>query len=144
MLKMKYHFKIHKEGSGFWAECLEIPGCLTQGDSKEELQVNMEDAINTYLSEPAGSNVLAPLPDNTIKTRSNVVLVSVDPQVAMGFNVRYNRIKNGMTQKQAAKMLGMGDLYSYQRLEKRCNPTISIIGKLYKIFPELSIDTILR
>lgn len=141
---MKYHFKIHKEGSGFWAECLEIPGCLTQGNSKEELEANMQDAINTYLSEPVGSNVLAPLPDASIKVRGNVVLVTVDPQVAMGFNIRFNRIKNGMTQKQAAKKLGMNDLYSYQRLEKKCNPTIKVIGKLYKIFPNLSVDSVLR
>lgn len=90
MLTIKYHFKIHNEGSEFWAECLEIPGCFTQGDSEEELQSNMENAINTYLSEPTGSDVLATLPDNTIKTSNNIVLVSVDPQVAMEFSVRYN------------------------------------------------------
>ena len=64
---MKYHFKIHKEGKGFWAECLEIPECVTQGDSKEELFDNMEDAINTYLEEPEDSKFLAPLPKRFIK-----------------------------------------------------------------------------
>jgi len=141
---MKYHFKIHKEGNGFWAECLEIPSCLTQGDTREELQANMEDAINTYLQEPSESDELAPLPNDTITTGRNVVVVTVDPQVAIGFNVRYNRIKKGITQKQAAEKLGMRNLYSYQRLERKCNPSISTIGKLYKLFPLFSVDAVLR
>jgi len=141
---MKYHFKIHKEGKGFWAECLEIPGCLTQGDTREELQANMEDAINTYLQEPSESDELAPLPNDTITIGRNVVVVTVDPQVAIGFNVRYNRIKKGMTQKQAAEKLGMHNLYSYQRLERKCNPSILTIGKLYKLFPLFSVDAVLR
>jgi hypothetical protein len=34
---MKYHFKVHKEMSGFWAECLELNGCITQADTQKEL-----------------------------------------------------------------------------------------------------------
>lgn len=30
---MFYHFKIHKEENKFWAQCLELPGCITQADS---------------------------------------------------------------------------------------------------------------
>jgi predicted RNase H-like HicB family nuclease len=82
---MKYHFKIHKEDDGFWADCLEIPGCVTQGDSREELFVNMQDAINTYLEEPKGSFYLAPLPDNAGSPSRSVVEVAVDPAIALGF-----------------------------------------------------------
>ena len=46
---MKYHFKVHKEEKGFWAECIELEGCCTQGDSKEELIENMKDALSIYL-----------------------------------------------------------------------------------------------
>ena len=60
---MKYHFKIHKEKDGFWAECLELPGCFTEGDTKEELFANMQDALNTYIEEPEDSKHLAPLPN---------------------------------------------------------------------------------
>ncbi len=48
---MRYHFKIHEEKNGFWAECLELPGCVTQGNSKEELKKNMQEALNLYLEE---------------------------------------------------------------------------------------------
>ena len=87
---MKYRFKIHKEAGGFWAECLEIPGCVTQADSKEELFVNMEDAINIALQEPEDSHCLAALPNESYKPSRSIAEVKVDPQVALGFTVRYN------------------------------------------------------
>lgn len=37
---MKYQFKIHKEGLGVWAECLELSGCFTQADFMGELRQN--------------------------------------------------------------------------------------------------------
>lgn len=48
---MKYHFKIHKKGNGFWAQCIEFPGCVTEGDTIQELQANMREALNLYLQE---------------------------------------------------------------------------------------------
>ena len=43
--------KIHKaEDGGYWAEVPSIPGCMTQGDSIEELFENIRDAIEGCLS----------------------------------------------------------------------------------------------
>jgi predicted RNase H-like HicB family nuclease/DNA-binding XRE family transcriptional regulator len=139
---MKYHFRIHKEEEGFWAECLEIPGCVTQADSREELAVNMEDAINTLIQEPEGSSYLAPLPDESYKPSHSVVEVRVDPKIAMGFWLRYNRIKKGMTQEDAAKKLGMKNIFSYQRLERGCNTSIAMIAKLVDAFPLFKVDAV--
>lgn len=141
---MRYHFKIHKEGHGFWAECIEIPGCITQGDTKEELFENMEDALNTVLEEPEDSQHLAPLPKMSIALSRTVVEVPVAPSIALAFSIRQQRIKNGFTQKQVAEKLGMKQIYSYQRLERRCNPTLDLIVKLLLLFPALSLDKILR
>ncbi len=33
------------EESGYWAEVPEIPGCLTQGETLEELHANLREAI---------------------------------------------------------------------------------------------------
>jgi predicted RNase H-like HicB family nuclease len=139
---MKYHFKIHKEDDGFWAECLELPGCVTQGDSSEELSKNMHEALNTYLEEPEGVTYLAPFPDDSYKLSHSLVEVPVDPEVAFGFLVRYFRVKNGLTQKEAAKQLGLKNIFSYQRLERRCNATLEIIGRLLSLFPELPLNKI--
>lgn len=141
---MKYHFKIHKEDKGYWAECIEIPGCFTQGDTKEKLLENMQEAINTFLEEPEDSQYIAPLPKTSIRLSHTVVEVQVDPGVAFAFSIREQRIKQGMTQRQAAKKLGLKGLFSYQRLERKCNPSLNLIVRLVWLFPALSLDQILH
>lgn len=138
---MKYHFKIREEKKGFSASCMELEGCITQGNSLKELYVNMQEALNLYVQEPEDSKDLAALPDESIKKTKNVVEVALDPEVAFSFMVRYYRIKHGMTQREVAKEMGFDTIYSYQRLEaKRCNPSLKIISKIKRIFPEFSID----
>ncbi len=52
---MKIQAIIHKaEEGGYWAEVPALPGCFTEGDSIEELQNNLKEAIELYLK---------PLPD---------------------------------------------------------------------------------
>lgn len=138
---MKYHFKIHKEGKGFWAECIELSGCFTQADSIEELRKNMQEALNLYIEEPEDSKKLAALPDDSISLSRSMVEVQVDPSVAFAFMVRYNRIQQGLTQQEAANKLGFENIYSYQRLEnKKCNPTLKILFQIKKGFPNFSVD----
>ena len=139
---MDYHFKIHKEGKGFWAQCIELEGCITQAGNLKELQANMQEALNLYIEEAEGSDDVACLPDNVLKLKKNVVSVAVDPQIAFAFLVRLCRIKQGLTQQEAAKKLGFPNVYSYQRLEKRkCNPRLETLVLLKNLFPELSIDS---
>jgi len=138
---MKYHFKVHKEGKGFWAECIELSGCFTEGDSMEELRENMQEALNLYIEEPKGSKKLAALPDDSISSSRNIVEIQLDPSIAFAFMVRYNRIQQGLTQQEAADRLGFEKIYSYQRLEnKRCNPTLKILSRIKKVFPNFSVD----
>lgn len=138
---MQYHFKIHKEGKFLWAQCIELEGCVTQAYSMKELHKNMQEALNLYIQEPEDSMDLAALPNDSIRKSKNVIKISVDPQIAFSFMVRYYRIQHGMTQKEAAKLMGFDNLYSYQRLEaKRCNPSLKILYKVKQVFPELSID----
>lgn len=48
---MKLKVIIHEaEEGGFWAEVPAIPGCLTQGESMQELIQNLYDAIEGCLS----------------------------------------------------------------------------------------------
>jgi antitoxin HicB len=43
---MKYHFKIYKKDGGYWAQCIELEGCITQADTLKELYKNMQEALN--------------------------------------------------------------------------------------------------
>jgi antitoxin HicB len=50
------------EAKGYWTECIELDGCLTQADTLTELQENMEESLNLFLDEPVDSKSLFPLP----------------------------------------------------------------------------------
>ncbi len=52
MIQALTHFKarIHTEPEGgYWAEIPELPGCFTQGDSLDEIYVNLKEAIASHL-----------------------------------------------------------------------------------------------
>jgi predicted RNase H-like HicB family nuclease len=47
---MKLTVQVHNdEDGGFWAEVVEIPGCITQGDTVEELEANLREVIEMSL-----------------------------------------------------------------------------------------------
>jgi len=141
---MKYHFLVHKEKKGIWAECVELDGCATQASSESELKKNMEEALNLFLDEPEDSKTVFPIPKKNLKGR-NIVEVLVAPRVALAFLLRKYRLERNLTQTQAAKLLGMKGLYSYQRLEssKTANPEFDTLARIKKAFPELKLDELL-
>jgi len=62
---MKLKAIIHKaEEGGFWAEVPALPGCVTQGETIEELNTNLHEAIEGWLSVDAVQE--ANLPDDQI------------------------------------------------------------------------------
>lgn len=137
---MTYHFRIHDE-DGLWAECIELEGCVTQGKNRAELEKNMREALNLYLEEPESSSVVFPLPDS--RPDPGVVPVEVEPEVAFALKLRQLRIGRRLTQKEAARRLGMRSIYSYQRLERRSNPSLATMKKVKALFPEFSLDAVL-
>jgi len=41
---------VHRaEEGGFWAEVPALPGCVTQGESLDEIRVNLREAIELWL-----------------------------------------------------------------------------------------------
>lgn len=50
MDKLTYVMVVHREVGGYWASFPELPGCVTEGDSLEELRANAVDAVCLYLS----------------------------------------------------------------------------------------------
>ncbi len=140
---MYYHFKVHQEDKGFWAECIELDGCQTQGNSIEELKENMLQALNLYLSEPDDSTVIYDLPQQNIVVQ-NIYSINVEPKVALSFLLRRYRLLHNLTQKQAAEKIGMKNIWSYQKFEKpaSANPTLSMLAKFKEVFPDLNLDYI--
>ncbi|NJK45493.1 MAG: type II toxin-antitoxin system HicB family antitoxin [Pleurocapsa sp. SU_196_0] len=47
---MTFKIIVHNaDEGGFWAEVPSLPGCLSQGETLEELQMNIRDAIEAWL-----------------------------------------------------------------------------------------------
>lgn len=139
---MVYHFKVHKETRGYWAECVELKGCQTQGDTMEELKINAGEALNLFLAEPEETGVLFPLPHRKTKKDSKILQVPVEPGVALSLMLKHLRAKRKLTQQKTAELLGFANIYSYQKLEspKTSNPELKTLKKLKSFFPELRLD----
>ncbi len=47
---MKYRILIEKDEDGFYvAECPSLPGCISQGQTRDEAVNNIQDAIKGYI-----------------------------------------------------------------------------------------------
>ena len=42
------------EEGGYWAEVPALPGCVTQGETREELEANLREAISAWLAAGEG------------------------------------------------------------------------------------------
>jgi len=139
---MTYHFAVHKAKSGFWAECIELKGCHTQAESKAELEKACEEALNLYLDEPSDSLIAFSLPDEELDRKVGVIAAKVEPELALAILLKHYRRDRKLTQKQVSEMLGMKNIYSYQRLEKKSNPTLKIMKNIHIVFPDMKIEQI--
>ena len=141
---MNYHFQINKESEGFWAECCELQGCVTQAETLDKLKVSCSEALNLYLEEPNDSKIVFSLPDSSLDSNKKLFKVAVEPEIALAVLLRFYRSNSKMTQKQVSELLGMKNVYSYQRLEKKSNPTLTIIKKIHNIFPDIKLEYIFQ
>lgn len=142
---MIYHFKIHKEKKGYWAECIEIPSCSTQGDSLMEVTANAQEALNLLLDEPENSKIIFPLPFKNIKDSKNIIQAKVEPSIAFAFLMRRTRLKKGLTQSEMKSLLKFKTLFSYQKLEraKYANPTLKSMEHIKECLPEFPFQFLL-
>ena len=141
---MRYHFKVTKESKGYSSVCIELPGCITQGNTKDDLMINMQEALNLYLDEPADSKSFFPLPKKRVKG-TNIIAVPVDSKIAFAFALRRTRLSMKLTQLQAAKLIGItGSLNNYQRLEnsRTANPVLETLVRIKRAFPDFPLEQI--
>jgi antitoxin HicB len=64
------HVILHpEEDGGYWVEVPSLPGCISEGDTKDEALENIKDAIEGYIASLQKHG--DPIPDD------NVVVVTV-------------------------------------------------------------------
>lgn len=62
-IKFRVHIEPDEEGV-FVAECPTLPGCISQGDTREEALLSIKDAIAGYLASLGNHGEAIPLPIN--------------------------------------------------------------------------------
>ncbi|MGF1478087.1 MAG: type II toxin-antitoxin system HicB family antitoxin [Cyanophyceae cyanobacterium] len=71
----KLHIVIEKDEQGYYAYCPELAGCQSQGDSLEEVKVNITEAVELYLETLSKEEKLALL-------TKEVMITTLEVQVA--------------------------------------------------------------
>ncbi len=70
---MKYRVTIEQDEDGvFIAECPALPGCVSQGESREEVLVNVKDAIKGYLAslKKHGEPIPPPITEEIVEVQT--------------------------------------------------------------------------
>ena len=70
MKNLKYAMVINREDGRYWAWFPGIPGCVTDGDTLEELRTNAKDAVSGYLASlhAAGQEIPESIENGSLET----------------------------------------------------------------------------
>ena len=129
-MKIEYPLKIHKaEEGGYWAEFPDLPGCITEGDSEEEVLAMAKDALSGWLAVRFERNFS--IPEAKFLKGKNVRWVEPNPDVGIPLMIRKIRNELGLSQKEVAHRLHIA-YQSYQAWEnpKVANPTLKQLSRL--------------
>lgn len=75
-----YRYIVHEASEGgYWAEVVGLPGCVSQGETLEELQANIREAIEAVLMEQPRIGPFDLRIEPTLPEKDTVVL-SADTQ----------------------------------------------------------------
>lgn len=130
---MTYYANLKKQKNGEWlVEFPELPGCLTEGSTKEKAIANAREALNGWLAANCDHHLEIPEPK---PNRSKAACpVEVDLNVAFAIGLRRLRKNRGLTQAQAARAIGVSQ-QAYARLESatRANPSLSTLQRISEL-----------
>ena len=136
---IKYPAKIvfNEEDSVYDVEFPDLPGCLTYGETLEDAKKNATEALTGYLASIEVREQGIPYISQIKHNKNNLYYIRPDSNVAFSIWIKESRLKQGMTQKEAAEKIGI-KYQAYQRYERpeTSNPTLKMIEKFQKLFGE--------
>lgn len=132
---IQFQALLHEESSGYWVEFPDLPGCLSQGDSREEALENAREALSLWLEDARDPQWEIPVP----KARRGRKYVWVAPyeDVSIPLMIRQARQRKGLSQRVLAKKLGM-TVQQLQKLEcpGKSNPTVRTLAAVSQALDE--------
>ena len=122
-----------EENNSYSVEFPDLPGCFTSGETLENAKAHAEEALTVYLESLDSRSISIPEPSMISGTDFYDVAPTLN--VSFAITLKQEREKQGLTQKEVAKKMGVA-WSAYQRIEnpRKTNPTLSTIDKLQKVF----------
>ena len=132
MIAYPAKFKKAVEG-GYVVEFMDIPSCITEGDTLEDAKKMAKEALSAMLYSLDSRKMTIPEP-STIK-RKGIYYIEPELKIAFAITLKKERERLGLSQKDVAERMNVNWTY-YQRIEnpRRTNPTLGTIEKLQKVF----------
>jgi len=123
----------NEEDNGYLVEFIDLPGCITDGDTLEEAATNGRETLTGFLASMYERNV--PIPEPSVVSQEDVYLIEPEPDVAVPVMLKRLRESNKLTQSDVAKVLGIS-YQAYQKLEKpgKSNPTLKTLERLARVY----------
>ena len=132
MIAYPAKFEKAAEG-GYVVEFIDIPSCVTEGDTLEAAKTMAKEAISAMLYSLDSRKKTIPEP-STVKGK-DIYYIEPELKIAFAITLKKERERLGLSQKDIAERLNVNWTY-YQRIEnpRRTNPTLATIAKLQKVF----------
>ena len=128
---MNYTAIIKKSNRLYLVTFPDILNINTYGKTIEDALKNAKEALNGCLESDFERGFKPPKQSH--KEYKNGYAIEVQPHIALAYQLR--RIRNGMSQSQIARKLGIS-YQAYQKLEnpRKCNPTVKTLEKISEVF----------
>jgi len=132
MIAYPAKFEEATEG-GYVVEFIDVPSCVTEGDTLEEAMTMAKEAFSAMLYSFDSRKMAIPEPSKV--EGKGIYYIEPDLKIAFAITLKKERERLGLTQKDVAERLNVNWSY-YQRIEnpRRTNPTLGTIIKLQKVF----------
>ena len=132
MIRYPARFVKASEG-GYEVEFIDIPFCVTEGDTLEEAKAMAKEALTAMLYSLVSRKMSIPEP--SVAKGRGIHYIEPELKTAFAITLKKERKRLGLSQKDVAERLNVNWTF-YQRIEnpRRTNPTLGTIEKLQKVF----------
>lgn len=126
---IQYQALIERDGRGYLVSFPDLPGCVTEGRTKDEAHKNAREALSLFLEEARDPRWEVPVPRRRRAAKYEWIRPFAD--VAIPLMIRQARARHGLSQRQLAKRLGVS-VQQLQKLETpgKSNPTVKTLAAI--------------
>ena len=139
---IRYQAKIYKDDKRYSVEFPDLPGCFSDGATKEEAIKNAAEALSLALEEARDPRWHLPKPKHRKGSQYHWITPSED--VAIPLMIRQARLKHGLSQRELADQVGI-TVQQLQKLETpgKSNPTVKTLVAISRaLHEELEINLV--